>query len=134
MQTVDRTRGALDDALTLFGKGHDRPVELFFDLGRQDPDDALMPVRFIQANAVRRAGPGGVNTAFQLNNRLGLHVILNLPPLPVQVIESGRHFFRGCGIVREQAFYAERHIGQAPGRVQAGRDTEAEVGGGQIRD
>ena len=56
------------------------------------------------------------------------HAGLERAPLAVDRVEHRRELVRARGVVGEQAFDAERHVGEPPGGVQARPDREAEVG------
>ena len=100
-------------------------MELLLDARRDEADHALVPVLVEQADRVRRLDRAGI----ELRQRVELHVALDVAPLAVELVELPRQFQRALEAVGRQALDADRHVGQSPGRVDAGADREAEVHG-----
>ena len=107
------------------GEGDRRAMELLLHARRRRgrPRPGASPRR--TGDRVRRLDQDLV----ELREGVDLHVALDVAPFAVELVELPREFERALEAVRRQAFDADRHVGQAPGRVDARADREAEVVG-----
>ncbi len=104
-------------------EGDGRAVELLLHARRDQSDDALVPVLVEEADGARRLDP----VAVERGESVDLHVALDVAPLAVQLVQLPRQLQRAFEAFRGEALDADRHVGQAPGRVDARTDCEAEI-------
>ena len=123
MQPADRASGTFDFALDAAREGDRRAMKFILDARGDNADHALMPLRVIEAQGVA-AGVGGL---LKCCERGFLHLSLDASALAVQGVQLLRDGLRARGVVGNQAFNAERHIGQSSGGVQAWAYGEAEI-------
>jgi hypothetical protein len=67
--------------------------------------------------------------AFEAFERIGLHRRFDLAAFPVEAVELARNLLRADGIVGDQAFDAECHVGESSGSVQPRTEHESQVVG-----
>ncbi len=98
-------------------------MELLAQARGQETDDALVPPRVVEHEAVRARRIHRLRR----RHRLLLHVPLDLPPLPVEAVEALREFTGTRRIGRHQAFDTDGHVLQPASGVEAGPEEEPEV-------
>ena len=137
VEAGDRAARALELVLLarrLAGREHEgRPVKLVLDARGDDADHAFVEVGVEHADRRRRL-LAFLEQRFGHRQRLLAHVAFDLAPLAVDAVQRARQFVGARGVVGEQAFDAQRHVGQPAGGVDARAEREAEVeGGGRLR-
>ena len=126
MQAGDGAARAFDDAAFARSKGKDRAVEFVLDPRGEDADDAFVPAGVEEGNA----GGGIVDGhAFEQVQGLFLHVGFDVAAFAVEGIELLGDLQGAGGVVGEQAFDTQAHVGEPPGGVQARAEDEAEIHG-----
>ena len=108
------------------GKDKRRPVQLVLDARGDDADHALVKLRVKHADGRRWLGIVG-KQVFCQQQRLVAHTAFNVAPLAVDAVERARQCVGVAGVVGQQAFDANRHIGQTPGGVDAWPQGKAKV-------
>src|SRR5690606_26589537 len=103
------------------------PVVTLFQAGREDADNALVPVRLEQTEAKRHVVQRQI---FELRQGFALHALFDALAILVELIELQRHVTSQSLVVTKQTFDAQRHIVQAPRRVQPWPEDKAKIGGG----
>ena len=108
-------------------------MQLVLDARGHDADHAFVEVGVEHADGRRRL-LAFVEQRLGDQQRLLAHVALDLAPLAVDAVQRARQFVGARRVVGQQAFDAQRHVGQPAGRVDARAQREAEVeGGGRLR-
>jgi hypothetical protein len=140
VQAGDRTARALDLAAVAAGKGKHRAMQFLLDARGDDADDALVPVGVEQRHRGAPAASrqpsrqvGGRHRPWRAAQRLFLHARFDLAPLAIERVELLRDVHRPSLVVGDQAFDAQRHVGQAAGGVEARADHETEVDARRLR-
>src|SRR5690606_32046808 len=103
-----------------------RSVHAILDARCDEPDDALVPVGFVQAQ--RKWQRVIQRQAFENRERVRLHLLFDVAAIAVQFVEPHRERTRALDIVGEQTLDAERHVFKASGGIQARTDRETEIG------
>ena len=123
MQRGDRAAGAFERAVLTSGEDDGRAMEAVLEAGGENADHALVPVRLEEAQGkvvprvdVVQFGQGGL-----------LHVGFYLPAFPVQRIQLPGDRARALLVIGDQAFDAERYVGEPAGGVQARPQHETQV-------
>ncbi len=104
-------------------------VHLVLQARSDDADHAFVEVR-VEHDQRRGRLFGCVEHLFGQRQRLVAHLAFDGLALAVDAVERPRQFVGTQSVVGGQAFDAERHVGQAPGSVQARAEREAEVEAG----
>ena len=117
------TARTADFTVLVPGECHRRPEIFFLDAGRQNADDALMPVFGQDADG---------RTVFRMDFRdlftgFHPHVGFDFTPLDVDPVQFVRHFERLSPVVRDQAFDAKGHVGQASGGIEPGTECKTQI-------
>ena len=81
-----------------------------------------MPVFVVKADGVARGNVGII----EHGQRVELHVALYIASVSIQLVELACKLDRALETIGDQAFDADRHVGQAPG-VDARTDRETEI-------
>ena len=124
VQAGDRAARAADLAVVAARERDGGPVKAVLDAPGHDADHALVPGGVEQAQRV--AVPEILR--FDRRERSFLHAGLDLAPLAVQAVEFGwRWPARAPGVVGDEAFDAERHVGEPAGGVQPRAQHETQV-------
>ncbi|MNS50718.1 hypothetical protein D3C72_833740 [compost metagenome] len=86
-----------------------------------------MPLRVEQAQTKRHRFDRQV---LELRQRFALHALFDRFAILVHAVQLRGHFPGQVGVGSEQAFDAQAHVIQTPGRVQAWANDKPEIGGG----
>ncbi len=118
----DRAARALELVrLAVGGAGREdegRPVEAVLDARGHDADHAFVEVGAEDADRGRRR-QAVVEQRLGQQQGLVAHAAFDVAPLAVDAVEHAREFVGAAGVVGQQAFDAERHVGEPAGRVDA---------------
>jgi hypothetical protein len=131
VKALDRAARSFQRAVLAEREDEARPVQAILQARGDDADDAFVERRI-------EDGERGLDRAAQregaVDLRLGVlaHRRFERAPLAVDGVEHRRELVGARGVVAQQAFDAERHVGQTPGGVQPRPDREAEVGGARL--
>ena len=127
MQARHRTRRTFEQAIAGIGKGNRRPVVTLLQARGEDADHPLVPIRFEQAQAERHVRQRQV---LELGQGFALHALFDGLAILVQLVELLGHVAGQSLVLAQQAFDAQAHVVQTPGRIQPWPEDKTEVGGG----
>ena len=132
-----RARGAAQLAGTGVGEGDHRPTHTILQAAGHQSDHALVPARIVETEPMAAAAPAAVAVRIAQvthgGDRLLLHPALDRTALLVQLVEARRERQRLGRRVGEQATDADRHVIEAPRRIEPRPGGETEVGGHEAR-
>ena len=94
--------------------------------GGQNADHTLVPRGIVERHCKQRGIILQINE-FQLCQRILLHGLLNIPSLPIELVQFFGEASRRCKGLCQQAFYPDRHIVETTRRIQPGANNETEV-------
>ena len=125
VQAGYRAAGALEHALLAGrGEGDHRPVHRLLDPRGEDAHHPFVPVRPVQA---QRGGQLALAQPRHFQHGGVAHALLDAAPLPVDGVQLFGEAARLFLAVRQQAFDAVAHVGEAAGGVEARPGGEAQV-------
>ena len=125
VHTLDRTRRSLEQFVILASKCDDRPVATLAHAGRDQSDNALVPVGVVHAHARR---PALRAEGIHVRECLVAHGRLDVTALAVDPVEHLRLLRRDIRFVRQQALDTDRDILKPPRRVDPRAHGKTEIG------
>ena len=126
MHARDRATRAAQHAVLVRGQCNGGPVVAFLDARGHEPDDAVVPVVVMDDQCA------GVGSGFtDQRQRLFAHVAFQVASLLVDLVQFGGQLGGAGQVGGQQAFHADRHVGQSAGGIDARADGKTQVGGSQ---
>ena len=101
-------------------------MKAVLDAPGHDADDTLMPGGIEQAQSATVVEMPPLDRG----HRFVVHVGLDRAPFPVEAVEVGGDGARALRVIGDEAFDAERHVGQPACRVEPRRHGETQVARG----